>query len=343
MSSRPRTAYRPTLRTAAAALCTLALACLLSACGGGGGGGEDSRAAPPASDFPATDGRTLSDVLQGAGLGSGSEGPVVSPAVRVLRVGENRFSFGVFEVDRTPVTDATVAVYAAPGADLEGKAIGPFPARIEDLTTDDAFRARSTADDPNAAKVAYVSQVPLSKPGKWAFGAIFRAPDGSFSASAIPTPGLVGQFDSVPAAGDRAPKVSTPTLADVAKVSDIDTRIPPSDMHDESLDQVLGKKPVVLLFATPALCQSRVCGPVVDAAEQVKSEYGDRVAFIHMEIYRDNDAGKGVRPQVRAYRLPSEPWLFVIDRRGRISTEFEGPYSVTELSDAVRRVAGPPG
>ena len=51
---------------------------------------------------------------------------------------------------------------------------------------------------------------------------------------------------------------------------------------------MLGKKPVVLLFATPALCQSRVCGPVTDAAEQVKQEFGDRVAFIHQEVYNNN-------------------------------------------------------
>ena len=36
-----------------------------------------------------------------------------------------------------------------------------------------------------------------------------------------------------------------------------------------------------------------------------------------MEIYNDNDPSKGVRPQVRAFHLPSEPWLFAIDRDGR--------------------------
>ena len=71
----------------------------------------------------------------------------------------------------------------------------------------------------------------------------------------------------------------------------------------------------MLLFATPQFCQSRVCGPVVDVAEQVKQLYGDKAAFIHMEIYNDNDPSKGVRPQVRAFHLPSEPWLFAIDTR----------------------------
>jgi len=111
-------------------------------------------------------------------------------------------------------------------------------------------------------------------------------------------------------------------------------------MHDQDLADVLGKKPVVLLFATPALCQSRVCGPVVDVAEQVKRDYGDRVAFIHQEIFVDNDLNKGARPQVEAYRLPSEPWLYVIDRRGVVRTAIEGPFGVAELERAVESVSG---
>ncbi len=55
-------------------------------------------------------------------------------------------------------------------------------------------------------------------------------------------------------------------------------------MHDVDFADALGKEPIVLLFATPALCQSRVCGPVVDVAEQVKRERPDDAAFIHLEI-----------------------------------------------------------
>jgi hypothetical protein len=92
------------------------------------------------------------------------------------------------------------------------------------------------------------------------------------------------------------------------------------------------------LFATPQFCQSRVCGPVVDVAAEVQRDYGDRAQFIHMEIFNDNDPNKGVRPQVRAFGLPSEPWLFVIDKNGVIRTEIEGAFSVGELSEAVREV-----
>jgi hypothetical protein len=106
-------------------------------------------------------------------------------------------------------------------------------------------------------------------------------------------------------------------------------------MHDEDFADVLGKKPAVLLFATPALCRSRVCGPVVDIAEQVKSERGGDAAWIHMEIFEDNEFAKGYRPQVRQWKLPTEPWLFTVDRQGRVAARIEGPFSAEELEDAL--------
>jgi len=111
-------------------------------------------------------------------------------------------------------------------------------------------------------------------------------------------------------------------------------------MHDEDFADVVGKKPAVLLFATPALCQSRVCGPVVDIAEQVKARGPKGAAFIHQEIYRDNEVSKGLRPQVVKWNLQSEPWLFVVDRRGRIAARIEGPFSARELERALDAVAG---
>jgi hypothetical protein len=101
----------------------------------------------------------------------------------------------------------------------------------------------------------------------------------------------------------------------------------------------VGKEPIALLFATPQFCQSRVCGPVVDVAEQLKETWGDRVNFIHMEIYNDNDPNKGVRPQVRAYHLPSEPWLFVIDKNGKIAGEVEGAFGIDLMTRELEKVA----
>jgi hypothetical protein len=143
----------------------------------------------------------------------------------------------------------------------------------------------------------------------------------------------------VPRPGEKAPLIHTPTADDVnGDVSQITTRIPPDTQNKVDYAEVLGKKPIVLLFATPQFCQSRVCGPVVDVAEQLEERFGGRAAFIHMEIYKENNPAKGTRPQVRAFHLPSEPWAFVIDRHGVGSSAIEGAFGVEALTRAVEKV-----
>jgi hypothetical protein len=150
---------------------------------------------------------------------------------------------------------------------------------------------------------------------------------------------VVGRFSSIPGVGEKAPLIHTPTVDSVGgAIARIDTRIPPDQMHETDFADVLGKEPVVLLFATPQFCQSRTCGPVVDIAQEVKDEVGDKATFIHMEVYKDNDPSKGIRPQLAAFHLQTEPWLFVIDRNGVIRTRIEGAFSADELKAAVDRV-----
>ena len=309
---------------------------LVAGCGGSDNGtGSRSKPAPAVSEFPSAQGQTLRQIVLSA---KGGQGPVVSPAAGYFHLGTNRFPFGVFTTGRGQITNATVALYAAPGRGVDGQAIGPFPARIEDLTTQPSFQAKTTADDPAAAQVAYVSDIPFDKPGPWEFAALIKS-GGSFQYSLLPSPKPVGDYP-MPQVGQKTPVIHTLTAGEVSNISQIDTRVPPDDMHSDDFADVVGKKPVVLLFATPALCQSRVCGPVTDIAEQVKQQYGDKVAFIHQEIYNNNRINDGPRPQMTAFHQNTEPWAYVIDRTGTVSTVLQGPFSVQELQSAVQKVAG---
>jgi hypothetical protein len=351
-------------RLALALLCLFAAAVLVAGCGGDSDstdstGGPvakaESRPAPPKSDFPSPDGRSLRELLKAA---DAPAEVVVSPAALAFYKGENRYPFGVFERDRTQISDAEVALYFAkaptpePGAKsksgnkgqaakaqaqaLDQPAVGPFPASIESLVTQPAFRALTTSDDPDAASVVYSTQLDFPSDGEWRIGALIKE-DGEIKSTLLPS-AVVGQFSGVPRPGEKAPKINTPTAADAGgDLAEITTRIPPDTQNQVDYADVLGKEPVVLLFATPQFCQSRVCGPVVDVAEQVKEEYGDEAAFIHMEIFNDNDPSKGVRPQVRAFNLPSEPWLFTIDRQGTISSVVEGAFGLDLLTSAVKK------
>jgi hypothetical protein len=348
-----------------------ALACLpavvLPMVGCGGDSGSDgsgaeaevrSRPAPPKSAFPSAAGKTLLEIVK-----EGETAPfVVSPAARVFYKGENRYPFGVFETDRDPVSDAEVALYISPvpriqagaGDDgetrgaiaraqkeaLEQPARGPFPAAIETIQTEPAFRAQTTTSDPDAATVVYVTELDFPTEGEWRIGALIRD-GGELTGTLLPS-APVGEFARVPQPGQKAPLIHTPTAEDAGgDLSEITTRVPPDTQNQTDFADVLGKKPIVLLFATPQFCESRVCGPVVDVAEQVKEAYGEEAEFIHMEIWKDNDPStKRVRPQVRAYRLPTEPWLYVIDRKGTIRTAIEGAFGVERLTEAVEEVTG---
>ncbi len=315
------------------AVALTALATLLVA---GCGADEESTTAAPApeaSAFPDPGNGSLQDLAETSAPG---DDLVVSPAGQVFTVGNNRLGLGVFTVEREQITDADVAVYASRGAG--GPVEGPYPARVESLETEPAFTAENTAADPDAAKAVYVTEIEFDAPGEWRMTALVRQGE-EFAAVNMPSI-IVRANDPVPAPGDEAVSVHTPTADQVSNIEEIDTRVPPSSMHEDDLADVLGEKPVVLLFATPALCFSRVCGPVVDVAEQVKRDYEDAAAFIHMEIYNDNLANNGVREQVRAYKLPTEPWLFVVDCEGKIDTRIEGAFSVAELTEAVEAVEG---
>ena len=329
--------------------------------------------APPKSDFPSANGKTLADVLNST---SGPSQLVVSPTQEVFYTGENRYGFGIFHRDRSQVSDAKVALYFAkvpaseqttlpPDAGQVGKsglsgssgaqpapppkqsvaqaldqpASGPYPASIETLATKPAFRAQTTANDPDAATAVYVTHVNFPSNGEWRIAAVIK--DGDQTTATLLPSAVVGEVHGIPRVGQRPPRIHTPTPASVGgDLSKLTTRVPPETMNQVDFFDALGKKPIVLLFATPQFCQSRVCGPVVDIAEQVREQYGDQADFIHMEIYNDNDPSKGVRPQVHAFNLPSEPWLFVIDRKGTISTEIEGAFDLGELEDAVKKVTG---
>lgn len=297
------------------------------------GGSSDepaAKAAPTAADFPSARGKTIEQVLT-------DQTPadlVVAPAGSVFEVGKNRYPFGVFEVDRTEVDDAEVALYFAKSP--TSKVQGPLPAKVVSLSTRPAYRSQGAAG-PGEATSFYVTDVRFSQPGPWHAIALIRK-DGGYGATRVPSPN-VGSQPRVIKPGQKAPDIKTPTAEEVGgDLSKIDTRQPPSSMHDVSLDQVLGKKPVVLVFATPALCQSRVCGPTVDVAEQVKAEVGDGVAFIHNEVYNENDPNKGIRSQLIDFGLQSEPWIFLIGKDGKVRQRFEGPVGVDELRAAVENL-----
>jgi len=312
----------------------LALACLALLVAGCGGSDDQSRPAPAAAEFPSAKGKTIEGLFNDSGAKKSKL--VIAPAAQTFDLGENRYPFGVFTLGKEQVDDADVALYFA--KDAQGPVTGPLPAQVTSLETKPAYRATGAGGPGEATTVYVVPKVDFDRSGPWLAIAMLKGDDGLEVTRVTASP-VVGDFPAIPKDGDKAPVIHTPTAADVGgDIKKIDTRVPPDQLHTVDFADVVGKKPVVLVFATPALCQTRVCGPVVDIAQQVADSYGEQADFIHMEIWNDNEVAKGPRPQVRAYHLESEPWTFLVDRNGIVRDRIEGAFGVSELEEAMRKI-----
>ena len=322
-----------------------ALVCALAGCGGDDGGSDDpvsrvpesgglqervrAASAPDESTFPAAGGRSLNEVADEVRGGGSTE---VGLATSVFTVGRSRLAFGMIDDQGQFVYGPTV-VYVAPTPDAPAK--GPYAAPADVLVTEGRYRSRQAAEESDPFAAVYESHVPFRKPGDYAVLVVTQTGN-TYVAAPTQVKVKTKLQDQVPDVGEQAPKVATDTLESVKGNDELlDTRVPPSDMHAESFDQVVGKKPVALLFATPQLCQSRVCGPVTDVALQLKSQYGDRVEFIHQEVYEDNDPQQGVRRPLQEFRLPSEPWLFMVGADGKITARLEGSFGLNAFENAL--------
>jgi hypothetical protein len=141
-----------------------------------------------------------------------------------------------------------------------------------------------------------------------------------------------------PVPGQPLPKVKTPTLADPMEVNPICTRSEGTcPWHDRSLHEVLGNgKPTVVLLATPALCQSATCGPVLDILMGARDKVikDNVVNVVHVEVYKDT-TGKTLSPSFAEFKTESEPVLYLADKNGVLVNRFNGPFDDTEARAAV--------
>jgi hypothetical protein len=146
------------------------------------------------------------------------------------------------------------------------------------------------------------------------------------------------QDTKVPLAGSPMVKLPTPTLAKPLGVDPVCTDQPPCPFHEVSLDAALAQhKRVALMFATPALCQSKFCGPTLDNLVAVHQPFADQVTFIHCEIYTDLTGATSTQP-VLAYHLEHEPLLLLAGTDGIVHERIDNAFDRLEATDALNRL-----
>jgi hypothetical protein len=149
---------------------------------------------------------------------------------------------------------------------------------------------------------------------------------------------------ATPIPGGSLPAVPTPTTVDATGVDPICTRTDPCPFHEVDLATAVGQgRPVVLLIATPAYCQTAVCGPIVDLLVDVAGDRDD-LAVVHAEVYAnptavDDIAQATPAPIVSAYELAFEPTMYVADGSGLIVARADVTVDRTEMEELIARVA----
>lgn len=258
-----------------------------------------------------------------------------------LVVGRNRFAFGLLK-GQTLLAGADVAVRVYDIRDDDAKLATEAPAPYRTLEIVDNGRpvhihpdgTRHVHGGTTDVHGLYVAHVTFERPGGWGVEVLARRSDGSVAATRFSVDVLA--VSPTPAPGTPAPRSRNPIARDVPDLRQIDSSEPPDPrLHQIRIaDAIAQGKPQVIVFASPRLCTSRVCGPVVDVVRTLIPTYGDRVVFVHQEIWQ-RDSYQQFTPTVKEWDLRSEPWIFVVDGTGTIRAKFEGLTTRRELEAAV--------
>jgi hypothetical protein len=215
----------------------------------------------------------------------------------------------------------------------------------------------------------YVAYPTFDKPGNWGVEIQVQLP-GQAKPSTSKQRLEVKPSSNVPTVGQPAISTRTLTVKDVPDLAQLSSGANPDPaMYQISLDQALKNgKPTALLFATPAFCRTATCGPSLDVMQGLQKTYGDKVNFIHVEVYKypfsdsvqaqeqaaataakekrdltPAEANTGLADAMVAWHLQSEPWLFLIDARGTVAARFEGGITKEEIGPMLEKlIAGQP-
>lgn len=352
------------LRRIAVTLGAAAIALALAACGGDDSDGNDGPLR--------WDSQSLEASAQGAPFTAG-----IMNSPNGIGVGTNRVVLALFAEDGTLVSDAAIdaTVYrlaADPNAEpevAEEVAAVNFVARTLDVHEDhqhaDPGVARLSPHSSNrpianvpplrtdpaipahedALTTVYTAQLDFDTAGWWGVALDVQVDGETYQGIRIRR--FVLEDTPMPRIGEQAVATEQLTLSDVDGPQAISTQAEPvEDLLDQTVAEALQSgQPSVIAFVTPAFCQTRFCGPVLDAVVMpVYRDFGDRVNFLHIEPFelealRTNGQYLPVQAVID-WGLETEPFIYVVDAEGIVVAAIEGITDEAELREAVEAALG---
>ena len=183
----------------------------------------------------------------------------------------------------------------------------------------------------------WVAKATFDTPGNWT--PAVRTPDDRLVRGA---PFSVAPESLAVQVGEAAPASRSRTPADGPMNVITSDTTPDPRLYEMTVAEAVGSgRPSVIVFATPAFCTSRTCGPALETAKSLLDDYPG-VNWIHVEVYDNLDAPTAetlvVAEPVLEWGLPSEPWVFVVDAAGVVTDRFEGMVDRAELEEALDRI-----
>lgn len=306
---------------------------LIAACGGGGDGDPDDW-----SPQAIAESQKDSEVA-------------VTRFGAVPGIGPTRLTFALIDSDNALVHDAeaTVRLYRlSDGDDGAASRSGTFvtEAELRRATireeTDHEHDDGSTHAHDDPLGTIYYANVELDAAGDW--GAEVDVAAGGEEYEGLRTAFIVLDDTTEPSVGDPIPASEQLTLADTSDISSLTTAEPPNpEMHGQTVAEALQNgRPLVIAFATPLFCQTRFCGPLVDAVVRpLQEQFDDEVDFIHIEPFYLDEERRGqfvAIPEMEEWGLRSEPWLMIVGPDGRLAAKFEGITDLAEVTPVLERV-----
>jgi hypothetical protein len=278
---------------------------------------------------------------------SGNPSGMVAVAASVdLYTGDpQRVDLGLLMSDNSFVSFGTVDVsFSLVGDDAQAsERPGPTATAVFVPTYGTSERSGGPiVTQPNEGRGVYeASDVVFDTPGVWV--ADVTADVRGLGPQTAQASFAVQEHPSLPAPGDRAQPTENLTVhSKGVPLAAIDSRaagtgtIADPDLHRWTIARAIAEgRPALVVFATPAFCTSKFCGPVTDMVEDLSRRYDDRAVFIHVEIWKDFENQVLNRAALDWLQMPNgdltEPWLFLIGADGRIVDRWSSMWSEREV------------
>jgi hypothetical protein len=245
-----------------------------------------------------------------------------------LIVGSNRFALALLDAEGQMIEEARVELRYFDLSD-------PTSPVLEQEA--EAERIQSS----DGLTTLFTHERLFDRAGEWGVEVQASVPDATVATQRIAFQVLADSDSVLP--GEPAPLVDTPTAASVNGDLTLITSAtePEPAFYEQSLADVLNNgRPTLLYFATPAFCQSRLCGPGYDVFDELAARHGDALNFIHVEVFTGlpDPAASGwkLAPAMNAFGLTTEPWLYLIDNDGTVVYRVEGLFTVDEIEQQLQ-------